>query len=542
MSPFASPTAKLRTTLHHLTAFGRDEDGSIGVMFGGAIVVMVLFLGAAVDFGTAFMAREGLQDALDSAALAAGRELETGGEKEDAETKAREVFAANTPDGIKAELSFIDVDASAGQVLLQAQSTLETSFLRIAGMNTLDIDAESMVSTSGGNFEIALVLDSSANMKPADLAALKSASHALVAALFGDKTTSNNIKIGVVPFTAMVNVGPGNANESWIDTDGRSSVHYENMSEEVSRFDLLDRMRDVSWAGCVEVRPGDHGIKDTEATLDDPDSHFVPAFAPDEPDDANAENDKYYNNYLADDGGTCAASPPTCVRYDNRRRCIQYITATLAPSEAQNRICKYDNQRVASKKVGNTYTGPNHMCDGQPLTPLTNDRQTVDDAIDALTAQGTTNTSEGVMWGWRVLSSQAPFTEGAPKNMPNVTKVMIVMSSGANELVGLNNHNNSYYSPWGFGSTKRLNPNSQTTQSLSNSIDEKTNHACQNAGQDDITIYSIAYNLNGHPSMKALLKRCASHPQKYFESGSEQELISAFEAIGLDLNSLRISS
>ena len=60
MRPFASLTTKLRTGLDCLPAFGRDEDGSIGVMFGGAIVVMVLFLGAAVDFGTAFMAREGL--------------------------------------------------------------------------------------------------------------------------------------------------------------------------------------------------------------------------------------------------------------------------------------------------------------------------------------------------------------------------------------------------------------------------------------------------------------------------------------------------
>ncbi len=542
MSPFAFLTTKLRTTLDRLTAFGRDEDGSIGIMFGGAIVVMVLFLGAAVDFGTAFMAREGLQDALDSAALAAGRELETGGEKEDAETKAKEVFAANLPDGVKAELSFVDVNADAGQVTLQAQSTLETSFLRVAGMNTLDIDAEAVVNTSSDLFEVVLVLDGSSNMTTSDLASLKTAAHALVAALFGDKTISNNIKVGVVPFAAMVNVGPSNSNTDWIDTDGRSSVHFENMSEQVNRFDLLDRMQNVSWAGCVEVRPGDHGIKDTEATIDDPDSLFVPSFAPDEPDVVNADNNDYYNSYLPDDGGSCAAIEPTCVRRDHRRRCIQYVTATLEPSEAQNRLCKYDNVSVTSAPVGKSFTGPNHMCDSTPITPLTSNRTAVDSAIDALIAQGGTNTAEGVMWGWRVLSSQAPFTEGADKNLPNVRKIMVVMSGGENELVGLDNHNNSYFSPWGFGSTKRLNPNSQTTQSLSNSIDEKTNHACQNAGKDGVTIYSVAYNLDGHPSTRALLKRCASHPQKAYEAGSESELIRAFEAIGLDLNSLRISS
>jgi Flp pilus assembly protein TadG len=536
------PYQPLRTVLSLLRGFNRNEDGSIGVMFGCIIVVMVMFLGSSVDFGRAFMAREGIQDALDSAALAAGRELETGGEKEDAEDKAREVFAANVPEGFTANLTMVDVNAGAGQITLRADTLLQTSFLRIAGINELEIDAEAIVSTSDGSFEVAMVLDSSGSMRGVHIEGLKTASHALVTSLFGDKTVSNNVKMGVVAFSGLVNVGPQNANAAWIDGDGRSSAHFENMSEEVSRFELLGRMSNASWAGCVEVRPGTLASSDDEPDVATPDSLFVPTFAPDEPDTANSSGNRYYNSYLADDGGTCVAQPSTCVRRDWRGTCLQYRTTSIDPATAQSRLCKYDDATVTPTQTGGTMTGPNHMCDSQPITPLTNDRQTVDGAIDDLVAAGYTNIGEGVMWGWRVLSPHEPFSEGLPKNSPNNLKILVVMSDGANTLNAASNHNQSYYSGWGYATTGRLAASAQTSAAFTTAMNDMTDTSCQSARADGIIIYSVAYNLATQPAARAVLRACASQPDKYFEAGSEAELIKAFEAIGLDLNSLRISS
>jgi Flp pilus assembly protein TadG len=521
----------------------RDERGSIGVMFGAIVVVMVMFIGASVDFGKAFMARDGIQDALDSAALAAGREIETGAEQAEAEAKAREIFAANLPAGLEnAQLTSVDIDSTAGQVILRAQTTLQTSFVRIAGINDLQIDAEAMVSTGAGSLEVVLVLDGSGSMRGTHIESLKSGAHGLVTALFGDKTTSNNVRIGVVPFAALVNVGADNQNASWLDTDGRSSVHFENMAEDVPRFELLDRMSNVSWAGCVEVRPGVHATTDTEADLSDPDTLFVPSFAPDEPDTANANGYRYANSYLADDGGSCTAQPPVCVRWDWRGTCIQYRTAALDPAVAQTRLCKYDNVTVNETISGATRLGPNNMCDSRPITPLTNDRATIDGAIDELIAQGYTNIGEGVMWGWRVLSPQEPFTEGAPKNKPNNQKVLVVMSDGANTLTGTSNHNQSYYSAWGYGVTGRLQASPRTSAGYTAAMNTFMQSACGNSRDDGVVIYSIAYNLASDPAARGQLKTCASTPDNYFEAGSEAELVKAFEAIGLDLNALRISS
>ncbi|MFO1172294.1 MAG: pilus assembly protein [Hyphomicrobiaceae bacterium] len=523
--------------------FSRNERGSIGVMFGAIIVVMIMFVGAAVDFGRAFMAREGIQDALDSAALAAGRELETGADKVQAEAKARETFMANLPAGMEdAELSAVDVDSDSGQVTLRAAMTLQTSFVRIAGINELDIDAEAMVSAGAGELEVVLVLDGSGSMKGTHIASLKTGAHGLITALFGENSTSNNVRVGVVPFAALVNVGSDNQNASWMDTDGRSSVHYENMSENVPRFTLLDRMRGASWAGCVEVRPGAFATTDDEPDVSEPDSLFVPSFAPDEPDTANANGNRYSNSYLADDGGSCTAAAPICVRKDWRGTCIQYKTAALDPAVAQSRLCKYDNVTPNQTMSGTTRLGPNNMCDSRPITPLTNDRQAIDAAIDDLVAQGYTNIGEGVMWGWRVLSPQEPFTEGLPKNTPNNQKVLVVMSDGANTLTAASNHNQSNYSGWGYGVTGRLAAASKTSSGFTTAMNTVMQSACGNVRDDGIVVYSIAYNLAGDATARSQLKKCASTPDNYFEAGSEADLVKAFEAIGMDLNALRISS
>ena len=208
----------------------------------------------------------------------------------------------------------------------------------------------------------------------------------------------------------------------------------------------------------------------------------------------------------------------------------------------QSSLRKSDNVNVTETMAGTTRRGPNNMCDSRPITPLTNDRQTVDTAIDDLIAQGYTNIGEGVMWGWRVLSPAEPFTEGLPKNTPNNQKVLVVMSDGANTLNAASNHNQSNYSAWGYGVTDRLAAASKTSSGYTAAMNTMMQSACGNVRDDGVVVYSIAYNLAGDPTARAQLKNCASTADNYFEAGSEADLIKAFEAIGMDLNALRIAS
>ena len=60
------------------------------------------------------------------------------------------------------------------------------------------------------------------------------------------------------------------------------------------------------------------------------------------------------------------------------------------------------------------------MCTTTPITPLTDvttsaGKTTIDNAIDAMAPNGATNVPQGMVWGWRVVSSGEPFTGGGPK-------------------------------------------------------------------------------------------------------------------------------
>src|SRR5690606_23275729 len=81
----------------------------------------------------------------------------------------------------------------------------------------------------------------------------------------------------------------------------------------------------------------------------------------------------------------------------------------------------------------------------------------IKDAIDAMAPLGATNVPEGLAWGWRVLSSKAPFTEGRGDSEKGNDKVVIVLTDGANTYytpssLGANDlaDNKSTYSSYGY--------------------------------------------------------------------------------------------
>jgi hypothetical protein len=60
---------------------------------------------------------------------------------------------------------------------------------------------------------------------------------------------------------------------------------------------------------------------------------------------------------------------------------------------------------------------PNADCTNARVVPLTNNRSVLDGAINSLTAAGNTYGNVGMVWGWRVISPDPPFTEGTPMMM-----------------------------------------------------------------------------------------------------------------------------
>ncbi|MFC1673154.1 pilus assembly protein TadG-related protein [Pseudomonadota bacterium] len=175
--------------------------------------------------------------------------------------------------------------------------------------------------------------------------------------------------------------------------------------------------------------------------------------------------------------------------------------------------------------------GPNKECP-RPVTPLTNDRAHLVDELNAMWASGYTHINYGAVWGWRVISPSAPFTEGANYGDPEWHKAVIILTDGANTT------SNSHYTAFGYRSEGRLG--STTSTGTTAALNTKTAEVCENMKAQGITVYTITFNVSS-VSTQNLFRTCASSPDRYFNSPDSQTLTLAFRAIGAELKNLHLS-
>ncbi len=516
--------------------FASDEGGVMIVLFAIAFSVMALAAAIAIDYARVHMEHAEMQRALDAAALAAAHRLGMPDQEQSGPAAAQAFFKANVPPGSKLALEEIRLDAKAGEVRLTSGGIIPTTFMSIFGIKQVEVGAGTRVVRGDGTIEVALVLDNSGSMAGGPIAELKAAAANLVDVVFSGATGDDKIRIGIVPFAGSVNVGAHRRSEGWIDTDGLSPIHHENFAQERSRLVLFDQLG-TSWRGCVEARPAPYDVTDAVPSAANPATLFVPMFAPDEPDSGNAGGASYPNNYLSDFGGSCPAPEQVCVQYNTRRqRCDQYGPAPIPASEAQARMCKYEGVSPPSG------LGPNYGCTTTPILELTEHKEDVKTAIEAMAANGSTNIGEGLMWGWRVLSPGAPFAQGRPWSEPHNQKVVVLMTDGENTYTRYaNNHNWTWYGAFGFGAKGRLGTTNSSTALLTQ-MNAKTRAACTNAKAQGVIVYTVAFRLESNAATRALLAECASDSSKAFSASSGDALYNAFQAIGREISQLRVAS
>ncbi len=144
------------------------------------------------------------------------------------------------------------------------------------------------------------------------------------------------------------------------------------------------------------------------------------------------------------------------------------------------------------------------------------------------------------MWGWRVLSPGAPFTQGKSYTAPNNRKVMILMTDGENNLNGVSNLNHSDYGSYGYVIKGRVGSTSSTNTTLTTALNTRTAMACANAKAQGILIYTIGFGADLGSSI-TLLKNCASDPKYFYQPTSSSDLKPVFLQIAQSINSLRIA-
>lgn len=185
-----------------LQSFGRDEAGSMSMFSIFLFICMLMVAGVGVDLMRYERNRANLQNTLDRAVLAAADLDQT----RDANAVVADYFAKA---GIADYLTSVTVDQGLGYktVNASAESTLNTYFLPLVGIDTLTAPAGGTAEERVGSVEISLVLDVSGSMASnSRLARLKPAAIEFVDAIL-TASHSGTASISVIPYAMQVNAG-----------------------------------------------------------------------------------------------------------------------------------------------------------------------------------------------------------------------------------------------------------------------------------------------------------------------------------------------
>ena len=167
----------------------------------------------------------------------------------------------------------------------------------------------------------------------------------------------------------------------------------------------------------------------------------------------------------------------------------------------------------------------NTFC-AQQIQPLTGNKTTLVNRINALTAQGLTYIPGGLMWGWRTLSDQAPYTEGEGPTVAaakNIHKFVVLMTDGLNTLEKV------------AGTPVLIHNNFVTTNS-----DKLMLEVCENVKQAGITVFTIGFKLQ-QATMKEKLEECASTPENYYDASDNAQLAASYKAIANKVSAIHLS-
>ena len=203
-----------------MSRLNADDAGGVTIPFGLMMIAVVMIVGLSVDYGKALRGRDRMQDAVDAAALAAGRSWQMNQNAATAAQVAQDYYSASKPTDFQTSLTTTTLDTINQTVTLVAQGSIPTPFMSIAGkkFSQMAISAHTQASLQmGGNgqnsLEIAMMLDTTGSMGSDDgtghskISTLRTAAANLVNLVVWQDQSQHYSKIAVVPFSEGVNVG-----------------------------------------------------------------------------------------------------------------------------------------------------------------------------------------------------------------------------------------------------------------------------------------------------------------------------------------------
>ncbi len=360
----------------------RSASGNVATTFAIAVVPILLGTGAAVDMIRVNNAESVLQAAADAAALAGGASTKT----TDAEIIeiASQYLDANGASTVVETLDVEDLvnDPVNGKFSVTLQGKVKTTFLSLAGINTVDIGANSEVARgSSGPLELVLALDTTYSMSEDDkIGTLKTAAKNLVNSIM----TTSSVKVGVVPFADYQQLGMAYSGKSWLNVPPPDVGSYPS---------------------CTTTYPEKSGCSTTADTCY---SDGVPYSC---------------TNETCSHWGPPEYSDCTTVNYSYEfDGCVQ-----SRPQDYHDSISDPDSPQ---------YPGVRWRCNVD-MRELTAVKADVVSTINSMWTTGNTYIPSGLIWGWNMLTPEEPLTAAESQASIAVKggqKVLVLMTDGANTV------------------------------------------------------------------------------------------------------------
>ena len=270
-----------------LRHFCRDRRANVAPIFALAIIPVVGFVGAAIDYSRASAARTALQAALDSAALMLSKEA-AGLTSDQINQKATDYVKAlfNRPEvqGLAVTATYTSQPTT---LTLKGSAAVQSDFMRVIGIPEISIGSSSTVTWGSTKLGVALALDNTGSMASAGkMTALKTATKQLLTQLQSLAVNPGDIEVSIVPFSKDVNIGKSYYTATWLDwtewdaangSYGGGGFCFGNWCWNGSGWvpRVWTPASHSTWNGCVTDRAKDYDVKNTAPTSDKT-TWFVP--------------------------------------------------------------------------------------------------------------------------------------------------------------------------------------------------------------------------------------------------------------------------
>jgi Flp pilus assembly protein TadG len=510
--------------------FAASESGSVSLMLGLMLIVLLASIGSAVDYARWHDAHSKTQDIVDSAVLAASRIWQTTGNSEEAIAAGQTYMAETSKSRIAIKTTSTEMALAADGKSLEASITgsVATPFLNMLSLASLPINVKSKAEfASGSNMEISLMLDFTGSMcsdgqgpctSGAKVDGLRAAATDLVNIVVPETPGDYQVRVAVVPFSTRIRV----------DVDNHDGVLMKKLTN-----------LDLSWSGWFNWCTAATGGNGTETAGNWHCTQHKSTYIADWRVMPCVTERAYgldpYINSQVDYSDDAPGLGKWLNAHSGHRAPFYYDSGESMPNVAAD-----NGATEATPTTAWTYEVPGRGCsdvgEENRIIPLTSDKSLLTSRIAQMTAGGATGGIAATSWSWYLLSPKwnniwsgasepgtyADVTTKQANGAPKLRKVAILMTDGVYNAI--------------------RHDKSQDATIVSNHA-KKVCAAMKAAG---IEIYTVGFALQELPAADSaraedLLKSCGTDIKHFYSSLDVGQLQDAFHAIGTSLSPLHLT-